>query len=340
MSIRTCKKCGFILGSKPGLKEFDGVCLACINNEKKKNIDFLSRQKWLTKYIAENKTHKKYDCVVGVSGGKDSHAIVYRLMHNHNVRNPLLVTVLDEFSITKAGKHNRENLGDFFGVDHLIFRFNPNEFKEKTRNDFETSLCPLRWIEEKIYETPVKIAKNFGIKLVFMGENSAFEYGSSEECSIFDDCYSDDEVKLIFMGSIYPYSTFDSLKIARKCGFINLNYYNEWGRSGNIENDTQIDSMGYIVHLWCKFVKFGYQRVSDIACRWVREGILNIDQAKLLIKENDYKLDTNAKIDFCRTIGITKEYFDQIVEKHANKELVYKDINGTWKRIEECSNLA
>ena len=34
-----CSKCSFPLGCRPGLKEVDGVCSACINSEKKKKIN-------------------------------------------------------------------------------------------------------------------------------------------------------------------------------------------------------------------------------------------------------------------------------------------------------------
>ncbi len=328
--MKFCKKCGFILGTKPGLKDIDGVCLACINAEKKKIINFKERQKWLTEYIKENKTHDKYECVVGVSGGKDSHMIVERLMRNHGVKNPLLVTVCDEFTKTQAGIHNRQNLAEHFKCDHITFRCNPSEFIKHTKEDFENELHPLKWIETNLYKKPFEIAKMMGIKLLFYGENAAFDYGTSEELDIFHPL-SDNDTKIIYMGAIYPYSTQDSLSIAKECGFRDLDYYNEWQRSGNIENYTQIDSIGYIVHLWCKFVKFGFQRVSDMACRYVREGILSKEQAELLIKDNDYKLDLCAKRDFCRTIGITEKYFDEIVDRHANKDLVYKDINGSWR---------
>lgn len=334
MKIRLCKKCGFILGTKPGLLEHDGVCQQCINAANKTNIDFKARQEWLTQYIKENKTNTKYDCVIAVSGGKDSTAIVYRLMKNHGVKNPLLVTVCDEFTATKAGQHNRKNLGDFFGVEHIIWRCNPNEFKQHTKEDFEKELHPLKWIERRLYEIPFEIAKAYGIKLVFFGENSAFEYGSTDKLDIFHPTLCDDDTKVIFMGAIYPYSNYDSLQIAQKCGFIDLDYYNEWQREGinKIDPYTQIDSIGYLAHHWCKFLKFGYQRVSDMACRFVREGHLTREQAVQIIEENDWRLDRMTKLDFCRTIGITEQYFDEVVDKHANKELVYKDINGNWKR--------
>ena len=333
-TIRLCKKCGFILGTRPGLKEVDGVCLACVNEANKKNINFAERQEWLTKYIAENRTSQSYDCVVAVSGGKDSTAIVYRLMKNHGVKKPLLITVLDEFTSTRAGVHNRKNLGDFFGVDHIMYRCSPADFKKNTREDFEKELHPLKWIERRLYEIPCEIARAFGIRLVFFGENSAYEYGTSDELNIFHPTLSDDELKVIYTGAIYPYGNYDSLEIAQKCGFRDLNFYNEWQRNGISEIDgyTQIDSIGYLAHHWCKYVKFGFQRVSDMACRFVREGHLNRDQAVKLIDENDYKLDGAAKRDFCRTIDITEQYFDEIVDKHANRDLVFKDINGFWRR--------
>ena len=35
MDIRLCKECGFILGTRPHLREEGGVCLACLNKDKK-----------------------------------------------------------------------------------------------------------------------------------------------------------------------------------------------------------------------------------------------------------------------------------------------------------------
>jgi len=330
-TIRTCRKCGFILGTRPGLKEIDGVCLACINAEKKKTIDFTERQEWLTKYIAENRTHADYDCVIAVSGGKDSTMIVSRLIKDHDVRNPLLVSVMDEFSSTKAGEYNRRNISERFNLDHIYFRCQPRTFCERTLSDFENELHPLKWIEERIYKIPVDIARSYGIKLVFFGENSSFEYGSGEELNIFHSA-SDEKTRVIFMGAIYPYSITDSLARARQYGFRDLDDFGEWPRQGSIENYTQIDSIAYIIQLWTKFVKFGFQRVSDIACRFVRDRILTLEQARLYIKERDHICDPAARRDFCLTLGITEQHFNNTVDRHANQNLVVKDVNGVWRR--------
>jgi diphthamide synthase (EF-2-diphthine--ammonia ligase) len=331
--IRTCSKCGFILGTKPGLKERNGVCLSCINSEKKSAINFDERQQWLTKYIKETKKKGEYDCLVAVSGGKDSYAIVNRLIENHGIKNPLLVTVLDEFTKTKAGSHNLKNIAEYYDLDHIYFRSKPKTFRKETLKDFENELHPLKWIEKRIYSIPIDVAKKYGIKLVFFGENSAFEYGSSEKLNIFHPA-TDKETKIIFMGAIYPYSITDSLELARSVGFKDLDDFNEWNRQGSIENYTQIDSIAYIIQLWTKFVKYGFQRVSDIACRFVREGKLTKEKAMLIIKQKDYICDTMAKRDFCNTIGITEGHFDKIVDRHANTDVVKKDINGVWQRID------
>lgn len=334
--IRLCKKCGFILGTKPGLLEKDGICQACINHEKKKTIDYKKNQKWLTQYLAALPKKGKYDCAIAVSGGKDSHMIVQRLMDNHGIKNPLLISLVDEFTLTKAGKHNRDNICKHFGVDHILFRFNPDDFFEHTLHDFETNLHPLKWFEEKIYSQTFEIAKQFEISTLFLGEDGSFEYGLSEDINLFTSL-SDETTKGIFFGALYPYSTQDSLAVARQSGFKDLTDFREWSRQGNIEQYTQIDSIGYLVHIWCKFPKFGFQRVSDIACRHVREGLLSKKQAENLIRDRDYILDPASKQDFCSTLGITEQHFDDVVAKQYNSHILHYDCNNNLRRNDLCA---
>ena len=185
---------------------------------------------------------------------------------------------------------------------------------------------------------PLQIARKFGINLVFYGENSDFEYGGAENLEIFHPS-SDEQTKLIFLGAIYPYSNWDSYEVASEIGFKDLDAFHEWYRQGSVDSFCQIDSVGYMVHLWCKFIKFGFQRVSDMACRFVREGKLTREQAMEYIRERDFQLDPYAKWDFCRCIGITEEEFDATVDKFANQELLVKDRNGCWRRKDLYSQL-
>lgn len=332
MQIRVCKECGFILGTRPHMKDENGVCLSCLNKERKKYINWKERQDWLTQYIAENRRPGvEYDCAIGVSGGKDSCAIVRRLFENHGVKKALLVHVMDEFTPSEAGLYNLDNVVRQYNVDLIHFRCNPNQFVEETRRGFFEELHPLKWIEQQLYAKPQEIARALNIPIVFMGENSAFEYGETPDCDIFHPA-SDDQTKVIFFGSIWPYSNLDSLAVAKEIGFKTLSDFDDWQRQGSADDFTQIDSKGYMMQHWTKFIKFGFQRVSDLACRFVREGLYTKEQAEQMIKDSDWICDPLAKKDFCRTLHITEKEFDETIDKFANRDILVKDVNGHWRR--------
>jgi diphthamide synthase (EF-2-diphthine--ammonia ligase) len=322
-----------ILGTRPGLKDTEGVCSACINHKKKVHIDYQSRQVWLTQYIKQNKTNHEYDCLVAISGGKDSTSIVRYLFENHDVRKALLVNITEEFTHTQTGKNNIDNIMNKFNCDLITFRLNPKELHQSMIKGLVDKLHPLEWLENKIYEIPIQIAKNYGIKLVFYGENSEFEYGSADELSIFHP-NSNDDVSIIYMGSIYPYAAHTWYQFASEIGFTDLNVLNEWQRHGQIENYSQVDSIGYNIGVWTKYVKFGFQRVSDMSSRYVRENLLTLEQAHYLNSRMDHLIDPASKRDFCRTIGISEDFFDEMVDLHANKSLVKKNKIGVWQRID------
>lgn len=327
--LEVCKECG-MPNTRPGSVFTNGICQPCINYENRQNIDFSSRKALLEdicqKRIAEG---AEYDCVCPVSGGKDSTVIVSELV-KLGMR-PLLVTVTDEFTHTQAGASNVKNISERFNLDHIIFRLAPQDFKKHTLKDFEEELHPLKWVEERIYQTPIKIAKLYNIPLVFFGENSSYEYGSSNDLELLNPL-SDDDTSVYYFFAFHPYNEADVMQTAKSYGFKDLDDFDEWFRQGNIENFTQIDSMAYIIQLWTKFPKFGFQRVSDMTSRMVRKGQITKEQADLLVKEKDYICDPAAKRDFCNTLDISEEYFDEIVDKHANRDILTKDVNGVWRR--------
>lgn len=327
--MQICTNCG-MPDTRPGSNFKNNVCMACRNYQTRESIDWDDRQRLLKDICNKRKAEKaEYDCVCPVSGGKDSTFIVSELVRLG--MRPLLVTVMDEFSKTKAGAHNLKNIAERFNVDHIYFRCAPGTFKKEALKDFENELHPLKWIEAKIYTIPIKVAKNHRIPLVFFGENSSFEYGTSDKLELLHPL-SDDETKVYYFYAFYPYDELEIMKKAKEFGFKDLDDCNEWFRQGNVENFTQIDSVAYMIQLWTKFPKFGFQRVSDIASRMLRKKQITKEQADLLIRERDYVCDPAAKRDFCNTLGITEDYFNAIVDRHANKNILVKDANGNWRR--------
>ena len=361
VKIKHCKKC-LMPNTRLGSTVFDddGVCQACLNYEKRERINWKERKKELEnlcdKYRRED---GYYDCIVPVSGGKDSTFLVYMMKVKMGM-NPLLVTIGCPFTQTKAGAKNLMNLKDTFGCDHIQFDLSIDLFRKVTRIAFEKFGEPLRFLESAIFTMPTKIAIKLGIPLMVYGE-SDYEYGSAEQkdCSAMRHIlklFKNEDINFwlqegiskkelnaitlppeedlkriepIFMGYFVPWSSTRNFEIAKRYGFIDLAH--EWKREGYIEDFEQIDYIGYIVHHWLKYPKFGFQRISDIASRYVREGIIDLPTAKKSIIEGDHKLDQRAMEDFVHCLGYTVKEFWDIVERFWNRDL-FEKVDDAWRK--------
>lgn len=174
-----CKLCGFP-DTRPGLIFENGICLACINFAKRKEIDWKERERELAAICDKYRGHKPYDCLIPVSGGKDSHRLVH-IMKEEMGMNPLLVTVSDSFTHTQAGLHNIRNLITRYNCNHWQYTISHDLFIRATRAAFEGTGEAMKFVEYAIYTVPFMLAQKLGIGLLVFGENSAYEYGSEKE---------------------------------------------------------------------------------------------------------------------------------------------------------------
>ena len=108
--MRICKRC-----IQPDTRPMiyfnqDGVCGACLWEEEKKKIDWSERERELKNISdwAKKTSTVAYDCVIGISGGKDSTRQALTARDQLGLR-CLLVNCEPE-GITDIGKHNVENL--------------------------------------------------------------------------------------------------------------------------------------------------------------------------------------------------------------------------------------
>ena len=107
MDIKFCKKC-ILPSTKPDL-EFndDGLCQGCVAYNNRSKIDWKSRENefriFLNKFRSKN---NDYDCIIPVSGGKDSTYQVIKLLEYD--MNPLCVTATTD-KLTELGRQNIEN---------------------------------------------------------------------------------------------------------------------------------------------------------------------------------------------------------------------------------------
>lgn len=368
MPLVRCKEC-VMPTTRPALKfDSDGVCLACNNYERNKLVDWDDRFHQLEELCAKyRRTDGHYDCVIPVSGGKDSHYQVYILKEKLGM-NPLLICVADPFTHTKAGTHNLRNLSESFNCDLITYQMSIDLFKRVTKIGFEELHEPLRFIESAIYTAPLKCAVAMNIPLIVYGENTAYLYGVTDDdgydarryveaghsasgdkiSNEIVDYWVANGIELKELNCVIPPSQEDlnrvkplpiflsyftgwdderNYEVAKRCGFKDLR--GEWDREGCVENYMQVDSLAYMVHVWNKFPKFGFQRVSDIASRWVRKGLITRGMAMRLVKEHDPKLDQRSLDDFCDFMGYTPKQFWDVVETYWNKDL-FEKVDGVW----------
>ena len=176
--MRYCRRC-IIPDTRPNIIfDEEGVCNACSAHLLKKDIDWRQRERTFREIVIHAKSRSgAYDCLIPVSGGKDSTwQVVTCLAYGLN---PLAVTWKTP-ARTPIGQRNLDNLVSL-GVDHIDYQISPkveSRFMLKALERFGSTAIPMHLA---LFNIPLKIAASFSIPLIIWGENSAFEYGSAEE---------------------------------------------------------------------------------------------------------------------------------------------------------------
>ena len=362
--MRFCSKC-IMPDTRPGITfDKNGVCIACQNNEKKKNVDWDTRyeelKKLCDKYRRKNPTD--YDCIIAVSGGKDSHYQVYVMKELMNM-NPLLITVEDFFTMTEAGKHNQNNIMEAFGCNMIAFKPNRRAAKTISRYMFEKYGRPLWYVDRLLYTVPLYYASALNIPLLVYGENVSYEYGGVDDEETYSareqvfngvapDVSLDELVEIgvpreelayleapsremlnnldpIYLSYFVEWNAIKNYEFAKTRGFKDLTH--EWDRTNHIESFNQIDSYGYLLNAWMKYPKYGHAYATDYAARWTRYGMMTREEAVELAEKKDHDVDPKIVEDFCRFTGMTiKEFYDAL-DKLYNKELFEKNSWGQWR---------
>ncbi|MDH5325763.1 MAG: N-acetyl sugar amidotransferase [Gammaproteobacteria bacterium] len=373
MNILYCKKCLFP-NTKPDLFfDSEGICDACKSAERKHGIedaiDWEQRDKSFKEIIsdARSKSRGWYDCVIPVSGGKDSTWQVYAMKVIHGMR-PLAVT-FDQFDQTNTGLHNLEVLKEI-GVDHVHFTLNPKIVRALVRKGFEI-VGDHYWVNHVgIYTVPFHVAAKFNIPLVIFGENPQFEYGGptqsrdsmiidrrwrqefglmrgfreedmvDEEISMEDLCMlqfpSDEDIQKLgilglFYGYFYKWDASVHLQVVKKLGWQAL-VEPPQGAWVDYENCD----MKYIdIRERVKFLKFGYGRATDQLNIEIRNNRISRSEALEIAKNIDGGVDSDNVKEFCDLIGISLEKYEKIMDSFVNHDLFEKDSKGEWVLIRD-----
>jgi len=179
--MQYCTKCIYP-DTKPDLTFNEaGVCSACQAFEARKTIDWSAREDQFNALVNKVQLHdnwgniipNKYDCVIPVSGGKDSHYQVIKALE-YGLR-PLAVTATTD-DLSLIGRRNLNNISKL-GVDHIEVSVN-SQLRRKINAYTLREIGDISWAEHvTIFTIPIYEAQIRGIPLVIWGENPQNEYG-------------------------------------------------------------------------------------------------------------------------------------------------------------------
>lgn len=365
-NIRYCARC-VMPETKPDLFiDEEGVCNACRSYEQRKEIDWGQRKKELLKILDRYKSKDKsnYDCIVPVSGGKDSHFQVIKMLELG--MNPLCVTGTT-CRLSDIGRRNIENLKSL-GVDYIEVTAN-KVVRKKINHLALRQVGDIAWPEHvTIFTTPVRAAVNFKVPLLIWGENSQNEYGGPAQAAennvltrrwleefggllgmrvsdlegqdgiekkhLIPYTYPTDEqlqkvgVTGLFLGYYLPWDGYQNALIAQSHGFETYPK-NVEGQFTNYEN---LDNHHMGIHDYFKFLKFGFGRASDLVSMHVRRGRLSREEGIDIVKRLDGKFPwtyLGLSIEtMLKEIDLTLEEFVKICDRFTNKKLFKCDSNG------------
>lgn len=364
--MRYCKCC-VMPDTKPDLKfNEEGVCSACTSFAQRKEVDWEARKGELQDILERyrSKDGSNWDCIVPVSGGKDSHYQVIRMLQLG--MNPLCVTATT-CDLSDIGRKNIENLKSM-GVDYVEFTSN-RVVRAKLNRIGLTQVGDISWPEHcGIFTIPVRAAVQFNVPLIIWGENSQNEYGGPaaaadnnvltrrwleefggllglrvtdligiegiEKRHIIPFTYPTDEelkrvgVTGIFLGYYLPWDGYANALISQAHGFSTLQTTVE----GSVVNYENLDNYQTGIHDYFKYLKFGFGRATDIACLHLRRGRITRQDAIAMVRRHDGKFPWTylgkPLEDILAPLDFSVEEFIKICDRFTNKKIFVTDARG------------
>ena len=346
----------------------DGVCTGCRVSDQKRKIDWSDRREELGEILEEyrSKDGSNYDCIIPVSGGKDSHYQTYVITQEFGLR-PLLVTYHGN-NYLPVGLRNLRNLRERFGCDHLFFSPNVQALVKLNRLCFRM-MGDMNWHAHcGIFTYPVQIAVQHRIPLIIWGEhgftdlagmhslNDRIEMtaryrlehaqrgydwhdmieeteGLEPQDLLWARYPSDEElaevgVRGIYLGNYVDWDANEHTELmVRDWGFEESPepFERTYRRMSNLDDMHENG-----IHDWLKFVKFGYGRGTDHACKDVRSGAMTREKAIEMVERYDPvkpRKDLERWLDY---VGMSEEEFDEVADGFRDPRVWVKDERGEW----------
>lgn len=362
-----CKRCLYPVTHPLNLViDEQGICSGCRVHEEKDILNWNERAAKLEKILNayKNRSSNNYDCIIPVSGARDSYYIVHVVKNIYGM-NPLLVTYNKHYN-TDIGIRNLANLRIKFDCDIMSLTVNPETVKKITRGTFR-QFGSMYWhciAGQTVY--PVQMAVKFKIPLIIWGahqgvdqvgmfshtdevemtrkyrkEHDLMGYEAEDLINEFDGISEQDitqfkyphdkEIEEIGVRGIYlnNYIRWDSKQQHEQ--MIAAYNYETGEQTRTFDTYNDVDCYNYSdIHDYIKFIKHGYGKVTDHACREIRLRRMTRSQGITFVEKYYNTLPQNLSL-FLKWIGIAENSFHYLLDQHRPPELWERDINWEWK---------
>ena len=365
MKFAYCKKC-LVPNSRPNGKfNKNGICIPCEFYERSKKDNYEKRfyelKNILSKIKKKNK-NSQYDCLVGVSGGKDSTRQALWVRDKLGL-NPLLVSVVyPPRQISEAGVKNLSNLTKI-GFDTLCLGPAPILSKQLVKYAFYNFGNWLKATELALFSGVPQIAVEKKIPLILWGENPALQVGDHAilGSSIWDgnnlirgntlsggdlswflkvaksmnklNMYKFPDkkelnksgVKTIFLGPAWEnWSSENNAIISLAHG---LSYRDDKPENtGDLIKARMVDEDWTIINMLLKYYKFGFSRGTEQASVLIRSGQISREEGVRIAEKYDTACSKKYILSFCKYLSIREYEFWSVLKKFTNKKLF--DVNN------------
>ena len=296
-----------------------GVCTPCRSSEEKMHINWKDKQSELIEILNKFKNKNYYDCILPISGGKDSTFQAYVLDKIYKINSLAVTHGTNWMSLT--GRYNLENCINKFNLDHLFFLPNRNTINKVAKRSPELigDACWHCHIGTQTF--PMQTAVKWSIPLMIYGESIAerdgrgsykkilkpkekYYYGLKVSAKVEPVKYVDNVIKYSEV-QIWNYPSKQEM-IESQIIYLHLGDYIFWDEqkqtefiinqfAWKINNRVENTYKGYKsnecimagVHDYLNFIKRGVGRATLHASDDVRRGLIKRDEAINLIKEYD-----------------------------------------------------
>jgi N-acetyl sugar amidotransferase len=294
---------------------------------------------------------KKYDCLLGVSGGVDSSYLAY-LCKQYDLC-PLIVHFDNGWNSELAVK-NIQSILSKLEFDYHTYIVNWDEFKEMQRAYFKAGVIDIEALtDHAIYATVLKLAKENGIKYVLSGFNYATEavmpkgwtWKKDDWTNIEDICRKNGMKKVSSFPRV-PFSKKLYYNFAVKLEVVQMLNYVEYNKQQ--AKDILINILGWRDYggkhyesIFTRFyqayilpVKFGVDKRKAHLSNLILSGQITREQALEEIKKPvcDPKILDEDKTYLLKKLGFSESEFDAMMKQKPANHNAYKTEQVYWEK--------